>query len=131
MIATEALDLFNAPRFIYEPNVAYNFMGHAGDMSIGEYIYFYVKTETNESIITEIRYSIIGSVYLIAIAEKFCALIKGKNINTALSFCDESNIDLIIPDERKYLFNFVIQAFYEIVEGIMNIKQLNPIIEIK
>lgn len=122
----EIMDMFYSPKHIYT-NQQYNLIGFAGQTNVGEYVhlYFWIDKTDNfaDSKIVYVIFSAIGSVLLIAAAEKFCSLIEGMSFQAALKYCDPiSGLQCILaaPDEKLYLINFVVQAFYKAFEDLAN-----------
>lgn len=129
------MDLFSEPSHIYigeEKSLgnlyshSQNIIGRAGDQNIGEYIHLYLQymedSNPTDGKIVRARFSTIGSVVMIAIAEKFCMNIENKTFQEALFYCDpiELQKQLFVPDEKMYLINFVIEAFYSAFEILIN-----------
>lgn len=118
------IKFFMAPKNVFSIQDKYNFIGFAGDQSIGEYVQLYFDIDVNknnftESKIIQAKFSVIGGVSTIAIAEKFCSEIKELHLNEALKLCGEESKflnDLKISQDKIYSSNFVFQAFYKIFE---------------
>lgn len=116
--------LFASPMHVYS-NEDINLIGYAGDVKIGEYVhlYFQVQKESNyaDSKILQARFSAIGSVMLIAAAEKFCSLIEGLSFQESIKYCGVENGLLQIlsaPTEKYHSIHFVEQAFYNALETL-------------
>lgn len=116
--------LFASPMHVYS-NEDTNLIGYAGDVKIGEYVhlYFQVQKESNyaDSKILQARFSAIGSVMLIAAAEKFCSLIEGLSFQESIKYCGVENGLLQIlsaPAEKYHSIHFVEQAFYNALETL-------------
>lgn len=125
----EVMELFAAPQHVYDTCVwrETHLTGHAGEVSVGEYVwlFFQIEKSTNyvESKILSAKFSAIGSVMLIAAAEKFCSLIKGLTFQEAMKYCDpESGLAHLLsaPDAKIHSVNFVLHAFYKALETLTN-----------
>lgn len=123
----EIMELFANPECIYDTHVwrETNLMGYAGDLAIGEYVHLYFQIEKAQNYIdTKIlaaKFNAIGSVMLIAAAEKFCSLIKGKTFQEAINYCDpQTGLAHILsaPEEKLYSLNFIFNAFYKALETL-------------
>lgn len=131
-LSNKIIDLIKCPQHVYNGDV-YNLIGHAGDLSIGEYVYLYLKTNTDStdpsnSKIIEARFSAIGGATLIALAEQFCSLITNITFNEALQKCDDENgfaNGLNISIDHIHSFNFIVQAFYISIETLIQSSVLN------
>lgn len=123
--SNDTLKIFNNVQHSFALKDKYNFLGSAGDLSVGEYVnlYFDVELAPNDILSSKIikgRFSAIGSVMLIASAEKFCSIIANNTIAEVLAKCDIEKFNINIVAGKEYSFNFVLQAFYNIVESISN-----------
>ncbi len=124
--SSDILELFHTPKYLFDKDT-YGVIGSAGDLTIGESVFFYLKLNAKEPYtetqITKIRYSALGSVMLIAAAEKLCSSIEGKTLQEALNYCDPSTglqHELDVPNDRLHSVNFVIQAFFNAFESFVN-----------
>lgn len=126
------LQLFDNPKCLYAPGSHYDLMGHSGDLEVGEYVHLYFDVpEINresplDSRIVEIRFSAIGGVILIGVAEKLCQVVDdnfGMSISGLLKYCgsEELTTSLGISSNRVHSVNFVIQAVYNMIENLMAI----------
>lgn len=125
--ADDVVTLFMQPTHVYKTNDGFNLVGQSGDMSIGEYVHMYFKMENMNydanTKIVKANFSAIGSVMLIAAAEKFCRRAEGFTFTDLLSYCDVSTglqHELNTPDNRLHSVNFVINAFYSAFESLVN-----------
>jgi NifU-like protein involved in Fe-S cluster formation len=122
--SNEIMNLFVEPQHVYAQQEI-NLMGHAGDISLGEYIHIYFQVESMsnyiESKINRALFSAMGSVMLITAAEKFCSIIEGLTFQDAIKYCDpEYGLAKILsaPEEKMYSVNFVLHAFYNALETL-------------
>jgi hypothetical protein len=119
----------NNINYVYDPNYAYNLIGHAGDLSIGEYIYLYFNIEkNNECLKTKIinaKFSIIGSINNVIATNKFCSFVENKDFITISSQMNNFFDDINMPDERTYIINFIADAFYMALETLANVESLS------
>lgn len=127
----DVIKSFMSPKNLYIPGDSSNYIGFAGDDSIGEYVHLYFQVnQDNDNLsaskILSIKFSAIGGVSLITTAEKFCDLICGLTFLDALNYCDVEKVKqgIGIPDEKIYSVNFVIQAFYSAFEALVNVKSI-------
>lgn len=122
----EILNLFSSPAHIYNSTALTNFIGYAGDTTIGEYVHLYFQVDINnenkaQSKIIKAKFSAIGGVILISAAEKFCELVENSNFQEALIYCDTENglSKLLNIPSDDHSINFIIQAFYISLESLM------------
>lgn len=121
----EVMDIFASPRYVYTQE-EYNLLGHAGDTAIGEYVHLYFQLEKKsnyaDSLIVSARFSAIGSVLLIATADKLCSLVEGKTFQEAIGICSFDNLrkTLSAPVEKTHSVNYVTMAFYNALETLTN-----------
>lgn len=120
----ETMDVFAEPQHIYRKQNT-NVMGHAGNISFGEYVHLYFQVEKApnyiESKINCAVFSAMGGVMLIAAAEKLCSLIEGHSFEDAMKYCDPEHglaKILSVPEEKIYSVNFVLHAFYNALETL-------------
>lgn len=121
----EVLSVFSNQNCVYKNN-KYDNLGSVSDAAIGEYINLYVEMDNcgknyMENIIKSATFSAIGSVMLIAAAEKFCFSINNKTFNEAIKYCDYKDdkwCELNVPQERTHSIGFIVQAFYNIINQL-------------
>lgn len=118
------MDLFSAPKNVYKSGQTYNFMGYAGDKSVGEYINLYFELENGkesmEARIVKANFSAFGGVVLFAVAERFCREVVNKNFTDALLFISGDELKADIVEEKLYSVNLLTQAFYVAFEAAVN-----------
>lgn len=119
------LKAFDKPRHVYNQS-SVDLIGHAGEISIGEYVNLYFKVDKADvyanTKIMRATFSVIGGVVTIAAAETFCSLIEGHTFQEALEYCDiENGLYKVLspPIEKLYSINFVVQAFYKAFEELV------------
>jgi len=116
------MESFASPQHVYNGDKNYNLIGYAGDTRIGEYVhlYFNINRESQyaDSKIIEANFSAIGSVMLIAAAEKFCELVKNLTFQEAILYTEKLSSILAAPEEKIYSVMFVTQAFYKALETL-------------
>jgi NifU-like protein involved in Fe-S cluster formation len=121
----EVMDLFASPVHVYDKQ-EFNLMGHAGDTNIGEYVHLYFLIEKQpqyiDSKIIQAKFSVIGSVMLIAAAEKLCSLVEGRTWAQAVDICTFDNLKdtLSAPIGKTHSINYIVMAFYNALETLTN-----------
>lgn len=122
--SSKVMEAFSFLEHVYVQGEPYDLIGYAGETSVGEHVnlYFQINRELNyaDSKITKARFSAMGSVMLIAAAEKFCALVENLTFQDAIKQTGELTGVLSAPDEKVHSVMFVVQAFYKAFETLTN-----------
>lgn len=120
----EIIELFDSPQHKYIKGEVCDLVKGAGDLDMGEYVNLHFRIERSKASYIDARivtasFSAMGSVMIVAAAEKFCSLIVGKTFREALLECDE--LRKMKVSGREHSIDFVIQAFYKSLESLSNL----------